>query len=333
MNKRALGADLLLLLTAAIWGFGFVAQRSGMQYVGPFTYNGIRFLLGSLALVPIILYRGGVRGKKGLIRSSIIAGTCLFVAVSVQQLGIMMTTAGNAGFITGLYVVFTPILGIFLGRSTGKATWAGAFITFAGLYFLSLAGSGPGSGSGSIITINIGDALVLVSAVFWAVHVHIIDRLVKKTDSIELSSGQFAVAGLFALVSAFIVEPGLSNWLRSYPELLAGSGGLFNWYSLPALISGLSNGSIPLSLISSAAIPILYGGLVSVGVGYTLQVVAQRYAHPAHATIIMCLEGSFAALGGILILSEPFGQRTLIGFTLMLLGMLISQWKQIRIKN
>ena len=156
MNRKALRADILLLLTAGIWGFGFVAQRSGMEYVGPFAYNGIRFILGSLSLAPLIFFLR--RGKaadtqtqaegsdspvvsiKKTILYSLIAGLCLFIAVILQQFGIMFTTAGNAGFITGLYVVLTPIFGIFLGRNTGPATWIGSMLTLVGLYFLSAAG-------------------------------------------------------------------------------------------------------------------------------------------------------------------------------------------------
>ena len=332
MNKRIFAADLLLLLTAAVWGFGFVAQRSGMQYVGPFTFNGVRFLLGSLSLLPLIAWQNKKRQReqlnsetkttkrKAFFFSSLLAGSCLFVAVTLQQLGIMATTAGNAGFITGLYVIFTPIFGIFLGRQTGKATWFGAILTFIGLYFLSTVDELKG--------INPGDILVGISAVFWAFHVLIIDRLVQKIDPLKLSAGQFAFAGFYALLAAFLVEPLLSAWLeKSGPQLI--SGGLFTWYSFPALISGLGDGTVPFSLISSAVIPILYGGLGSVGIGYTLQVVAQRNAPPAHATIILCLEGCFAAIGGILLLNEPMGVRTIIGFVLMLSGMFVSQWELI----
>ena len=334
MNKRVLGADLLLLLTAAVWGFGFVAQRSGMQYVGPFAFNGIRFLLGSLSLLPLIAWqsrrRQGAGGEtktaagKTLFRSSFLAGTCLFVAVTLQQLGIMFTTAGNAGFITGLYVIFTPIFGIFLGRKTGKATWFGAFLTLIGLYFLS---SGGPQGKA-----NPGDIIIAVSAVFWAFHVLIIDRLVQKTDPLHLSAGQFAFAGFYALIAAFLAEPFLLNSLvplleKMDPAFL--SSGLFAWKSFPALLNGLSSGAVPLSIVSSAVIPILYGGIGSVGIGYTLQVVAQQDAPPAHATIILCLEGSFAALGGILLLHEPVGVKTVIGFVLMFAGMLVSQWELI----
>ena len=319
-------ADVLLLLTAAVWGFGFVAQRSGMLYVGPFTYNGISFLLGSLSLLPLIVFirkRGGARQKlnrKTLLLSSFIAGTCLFIAVTFQQLGMMFTTAGNAGFITGLYVVLTPVFGIFLGRKTGKATWIAAVLTLTGLYFLSSAGK--------LNNINPGDIVIAVSAIFWACHVLIIDWLVQKTDPLALSSGQFAFAGLYALAGAFLIEPPLSRWLLTLgPELL--SSGLCTWKSFTALIGGLASGEVPVSLISSALVPILYGGLASVGIGYTLQVVAQRDAPPAHATIILCLEGCFAALGGVLLLHEPLGIWTIVGFILMFTGMLVSQWEVI----
>jgi len=327
MNKRVFGADLLLLITAAVWGFGFVAQRSGMQYVGPFAFNGIRFLLGSLSLIPFVVWRNRGRPpaaaseRKTLLFSSFLAGSCLFIAVTFQQLGIMATTAGNAGFITGLYVIFTPLFGIFLGRKTGLPTWVGAALNLLGLFFLSYSGSLGG--------VNPGDLVVLVSAVFWAFHVLIIDRLVRKNDPIALSSGQFAFVGLYALAAAFLIEPPLSAWLeRSGGELV--SSGFFYWKSFPALLNELASGALPLSFVLGATIPILYGGLGSVGVGYTLQTMAQRYAPPAHATIILCLEGSFAALGGVLILHEPVELRIVLGFVLMLAGMFVSQWELIR---
>ncbi|MDR1948274.1 MAG: DMT family transporter, partial [Spirochaetaceae bacterium] len=248
MNRRALKADILLLLTAGIWGFGFVAQRSGMEYVGPFTFNGVRFILGSLSLLPLILFLrkkkngpaasgkaasgkaaggknagggstggknagNGKSGGKRLIFASFAAGSCLFVAVTLQQFGIMFTTAGNAGFITGLYVVLTPIFGIFLGRKTGLPTWIGGVFTLAGLYFLSAAGQ--------LDRINPGDILTVASAVFWALHVLLIDALVRRgrepdgtaggpgttaerssVDPIELSSGQFACCGIYSLIAA-----------------------------------------------------------------------------------------------------------------------------------
>jgi drug/metabolite transporter (DMT)-like permease len=326
MNKRALWADVLLLLTAGIWGFGFVAQRSGMEYVGPFAFNGIRFLLGSLSLLPLIAWRSrkgipaGSQGIRNPVRASFLAGSCLFIAVTLQQLGIMFTTAGNAGFITGLYVVLTPILGIFLGKKTGPATWVGTIFTLTGLYFISAAGR--------LDRINPGDVITAVSAVFWAFHVLLIDRLVQDTDPIVLSSGQFVFCGFYSLAAAFVVEPFLGGWVQALaPELLL--SGLFEWKPFPALMAGLFSGAIPAGSVSNAVIPLLYGGLGSVGIAYTLQVVAQRDAPPAHATIILCLEGSFAALGGVLLLSEPLGTWTVTGFILMLTGMVVSQWEVI----
>ena len=295
-----------------------MAQRSGMEYVGPFAFNGIRFILGSLSLFPLIVFRKNRNpaqgGLKKAIPGALIAGTCLFIAVTLQQTGIMFTTAGNAGFITGLYVVLTPVFGIFLGRKTGPITWIGTVFTFTGLYLISAAGH--------LDNINPGDVIIALGAIFWAFHVLLIDRLVQKKDPVDpivLSSGQFCVCGLFSLAAAFLVEPFLAVGLKSYV--------LFEWAPFPTLLNGLSAGIIPFELVSGAIIPILFGGIASVGIAYTLQVVAQRDAPPAHATIILCLEGCFAALGGIIILHEPLGTWTLLGFALMLMGMLISQWE------
>jgi len=346
MNKKALRADILLLLTAAIWGFGFVAQRSGMEFIGPFAFNGIRFILGSLFLLPLILFRRSnlnsqqvsKKLSKRLLSSSIITGSLLFVAVMFQQFGIMFTSAGNAGFITSLYVVFTPIFGIFLGRKTGLPTWIGSILTLTGLYFLSFAG-----GSGSV---NPGDILVLISAFFWTAHVLLIDRLMNRADSqhglqrlqpqresldpVELSCGQFIICGILSLIGSFAAEPYVASAAeRIDPSLL--ETGLFAWKPFIDLITALNDGSVLLSV--EAAIPILYGGIGSVGIAYTLQVVAQRDAPPAHATIILCFEGCFAALGGALLLAEKTGLWTLAGFILMLAGMLATQWDVIANKS
>ncbi|MDR1506834.1 MAG: DMT family transporter [Treponema sp.] len=317
MDKRAFRADILLLLTAGIWGFGFVAQASGMEYVGPFTYNGIRFILGGVSLLPLIFFRkakgklqtppGTGRGKQLAFTAA--AGSVLFIAVAFQQLGLMFTTAGNAGFITGFYIVLTPVFGIFLGKKTRLPTWAGMAIALAGLYFISMPGD--------VSAINRGDIITLVSAVFWAGHILLVDHLVQKIDPLILSSGQFAFCALFASIAAVVIEPFVKSWAffmapdnlqvwKSFAELLAGPG-------TPEILAG-------------AAIPILYGGIASVGIAYTLQVVAQKDAPPAHATIILCLEGGFAALGGFLLRKEEIRPLTLLGFAFMLCAMLITQW-------
>ncbi|MDR2419360.1 MAG: DMT family transporter [Treponema sp.] len=291
INKRAVRADILLLLTACIWGFAFVAQRSGMDYVGPFTFNGIRFLLGSLSLLPFIALRRGSRRArptpvKTVILFSCAAGACLFVAVSLQQLGLIYTTAGHSGFITGMYVALTPIFGIFLGRKTGVPTWIGVALCVSGMFCISAGGFGESGGA--MLT---GDILTAIGAVFWAFHVLLIDRLVHKVDALVLSSGQFAFCGIASSVVAFCLGETLS------PDAIA---------------RGLA--------------PLLYGSFVSVGIAYTLQVVAQKDAPPAHATIILSLEGVFAAIGGVILLAEPLHSWTLLGFALMLGGMLATQW-------
>jgi drug/metabolite transporter (DMT)-like permease len=345
MNKRALRADILLLLTAGIWGFGFVAQRSGMEYVGPFAFNGIRFILGSLSLLPLILVRRRNRGGNAppspsprpgrFFRYSLAAGGCLFIAVTLQQLGLMFTTAGNAGFITGLYVVLTPIFGIFLGRKTGKATWAGAVFTLMGLFFLSAAShldridpGGLTTTASALFRINPGDLITAASALFWAFHVLLIDALVRRMDPIVLSSGQFGVCGILALAAAFFLEPSIGAAAEFLSPGLTKTG-LFAWTDFPALLAGIAGGGAGGIPSPDSLIPLLYGGLASVGIAYTLQAVAQRDAPPAHATIILCFEGCFAALGGFLLLAEPVGSWTMIGFILMFCGMLITQWEVI----
>ncbi|MDR0403724.1 MAG: DMT family transporter [Treponema sp.] len=322
MNRRAFRADLLLLLTAGIWGFGFVAQSSGMEYLGPFTYNGIRFILGSLSLLPLIFFKK----SKGTLQSSagrgkqfariLAAGSVLFVAVAFQQLGLMFTTAGNAGFITGFYVVLTPVFGIFLGKKTRVPTWIGMAVALAGLYFISKPED--------ITAINPGDLITIISAVFWSCHILVIDHLVQKTDPLILSSGQFAVCAFYALAAAFAVEPFVKGWsFRLAPDSVQ------PWKTFAELLGSPGAAAI----VAGAAIPLLYGGLASVGIAYTLQVVAQKDAPPAHATIILCLEGSFAALGGMLLLNEKPGAFTLLGFAFMLGAMLITQWDVIFAKR
>jgi drug/metabolite transporter (DMT)-like permease len=304
MDKQALRADVLLLITACVWGFAFVAQRSAMDEMGPFAFNGIRFILGSLSLLPLIAVRlknpgrriDGTTGRPLTVRTfaacSCLAGGCLFIAATLQQIGIIYTTAGNAGFITGLYVVLTPIFGIFLGKKTGLPTWIGAVFTLAGLFFLSAASQVLGRAAGPEVQplrLNPGDIITAVGALFWACHVLLIDNMVRRVDAVALASGQFIICGVLSAVIALFRET-LS------PDAL------FN-----------------------CIIPILYSGLGSVGLAYTLQVVGQKYAPPAHATILLSLEGVFAAIGGVIILSEPLGTWTLLGFILIFCGMLSTQ--------
>ena len=284
-KQHTVQADLLLLLVALIWGFGFVAQRAGMDHIGPYTYNGIRFLLGSLCLLPLVLRRSATppveRSRQiPLARAGLLAGIVLFLAATLQQVGLQYTTAAKAGFITGLYVVLVPIIGMAFRQRTNTGTWVGAAAASAGLYLLSV---------NEALRIEPGDLLELIGALFWAVHVLLLSWLSPRTSPVRLALVQFLVCGVLSLVTGLVLEP----------------------FSLEA--------------VRAAAVPILYGGVCSVGAGYTLQVVVQRRAHPAHAAILLSLESPFAALGGWLLLGELLSGRALVGCGLMLAGMLLSQ--------
>jgi drug/metabolite transporter (DMT)-like permease len=290
MKPATLKSDALLLTTALIWGFAFVAQRVGMDYVGPFTFNGIRFALGSLSLLPLVLMSREQPitanpilqppGLKTILFGGGALGLTLFGGASLQQIGLVYTTAGKAGFITGLYVIIVPILGLIWRQQPRIGTWIGALLATVGLYLLSISEE---------FTIEMGDLLVLIGAFFWAAHVLIIGWLSPRINSIKLAFSQYVACSILSLAAASLIEV------------------------------------ITLGSIIQAAVPILYGGLLSVGIAYTLQVVAQRDAHPAHAAILLSLEAVFAAIGGWLILGEIISPRGLVGCGLMLFGMLLSQ--------
>lgn len=281
-------SNALLMLTAAIWGFAFVAQRVGMQYIGAFTFNGVRFALGSISLIPLLVYfrRKKAEEQKEEIASAsalipgIIAGSVLFFGASLQQVGLAYTTAGKAAFITGLYIVLVPLLGVFLKQRISINTWMGVALAVPGLYFLSV---------NEDFTIAFGDFLEIIGAFFWAFHILIIDYYTKKVDALELSFVQFAVCSVLSIAVALIFE------------------------------------DITIFGLSRTIIPILYGGILSVGVAYTLQAVAQKHAKPTHAAIIFSMEAVFAAIGGALILRENLGGRGYLGCSLMFLGMILTQ--------
>ncbi|WP_337878613.1 DMT family transporter [Rheinheimera sp.] len=278
-------ANLMLLLAAAIWGLGFVAQRLGMDYLEPYAFNALRFLIGALSLLPLIYWykntgRLGAYDKKALLWAALPVGAVLFIAASLQQVGLLYTSAANAGFITGLYMVLVPVLGLLLGQRTSANTWLGAGIAISGLYLLSV---------GDNFTVNLGDLLQLIGALFWAAHLLCIDHYTKKVPPILLACLQFVVCGLLSAIVALSIET-----------------------------------PTPAQAVAAWQ-PLLFSGVVSVGIAYTLQVLAQKHAHPAHAAIILSLETVFAAIGGVLLLGEELGGRALLGCGLMLLGMLASQ--------
>jgi len=277
-----------MLLAAAIWGFAFVAQREGMETMGPFLFNAARFFIGSAVLFPLVWYLSKKNktptnketSTKKLLIAGTIAGLFLFLASSFQQVGIQYTTAGKAGFITGLYIFFVPLIGIFFGQRTGSGTWLGAFIAVIGLYLLSINDD---------FSIARGDLLQLICAVFFAAHILVVGYVAKRMDPLKLSLIQYVVSGVLSFFIAIAIE-------------------VITW-----------------QMIVDTAIPLLYAGVMSIGVGYTLQVVAQQHAKSSHAAIILGLEGAFAVLGGWLILDENLSTRGLIGCGLMLSGMFLSQ--------
>lgn len=320
-------SNLLLLCTALIWGFAFVAQRVGADYLGPFAFNGIRFALGALSLIPVILIFGRDKshkeGKKSEHKNSVsgfaadtailqkeennvslcksydlkqtryaaLAGGCaLFLASALQQWGVALTSAGKAGFMTGLYTVLVPIIGVlFLHRRTGIFMWCGAVMAVIGLYLLSMTGyEKPG----------LGDLVLIIGAVIWALHILIIDYFNQKNiHSLGFACGQFAVCAVLNLVCAVLFE------------------------------------DITVPAVMAAGVPLLYGGLMSVGVAYTLQILGQKGADPTAASIILSLESMFSALGGALILHETMTVGGYIGCICIFIGIVLAQLPQKSGKN
>ena len=278
----------LLFITAMIWGFAFVGQVEGSKFIAPFTFNGIRFLLGAVSLVPVmLLFEKGKSDKaerKRTVYTSIIAGIILFAASSLQQIGIEITgSSGIAGFITGLYIVFIPIACFFLFRQkTGLYTWFGAILAVIGLFLLCYK-------QGAGFSFGLGEWLILIGSFFWTAHVIIIDRLGKNVRSLHLSFGQFSICAVLGLISMFIFEePSLTN-------------------------------------IFDAKWSILYCGIFSVGVAYTLQVVAQKRVDPTFAAIVLSTEAVFSAVGGVLFGIDTLTVFGYCGCILMFLGIVLSQ--------
>ena len=286
-------AHLLLIMIAAIWGSGFVAQRAGMETLGPLSFNAARFVLAILSLLPVWWYQqqrlrreteqtveyGTVFWAGGLL-----AGTVMFAGFTLQQMGLQYTTAGNAGFITSIYIVLVPLLGLLLGQTTRLYTWVGIGLAVVGLYNLSI---------GPDFSINQGDWLELLGSLFWAVHVLTLGWLSPRLkDLVGLSILQFVVAACWAIITA--------QWLEQP-----------HWADFV-----------------TAAVPLLYSGFIVSGLGFTLQLVAQRTISSSVAALILSGEAVFALIAGWLFLGEDVGSKQLFGCSLMLAGMLISQWPE-----
>lgn len=288
MRSQALRADILMLITAAIWGAAFVAQRLGMDAIGPFLYTGLRFALGALVLLPLLylLPRGEHHEpmNRGLLLGGVLMGLALSLGINLQQVGLLFTSVTNSGFITGLYVIIVPLLGLLLGHRTGMGTWIGALLAVGGMFLLSV---------GDNFQVARGDWLQLAGAVVWGVHVLLVGFFASRHDPVRLAILQFITCAVISLALALVLE------------------------------------DIRLDAIVSAGPAILYGGVIAVAIGYTLQVVAQKHAIASHAAIILSLEAVFAAIAGALMLSESLHARGYLGCALMFVGMLVAQlWPQ-----
>lgn len=278
---------IMLLLTSLIWGTAFVAQSVGMDFVEPFTFNGVRSLIGGVTLLPCIWILGKINGKtqvvgtrKDLIQGGIACGLLLFVASSLQQMGIQYTSAGKAGFITAFYIVFVPVLGIFLKKSAGWKVWVSVILALIGLYFLCMKEG---------FSIGRGDILIFLCALVFAVHILVIDHYSPKVDGVKMSCIQFFVCGLVSLPFMFFMEtPQMGN-------------------------------------IMNAWMPILYAGVMSCGVAYTLQIIGQKNVNPAIASLLLSMESCFSVLSGWIILGERLSTREGIGCVLMFAAIILAQ--------
>ncbi len=305
MNTRV-KSNLFLFLAAIIWGFAFVAQVEVAGHIGDMSFNGVRCLLGAFSLIPVILIFE--REKLSLtqwtpyIKYGLLCGTVLFAATNLQQRGIvLMNSAGKAGFLTGLYTVLVPVISvIFLKKKSSLNIWIGAVLAVLGLSLLCLPDSNSAVGT-SVLDQIVGTITTLIGAIFWALHILLIDRLAYDLSPIKFSASQFFICGLLSMIGAAI----------------------FEIESIPALIEQ----------VSAVKWPILYGGLMSVGIAYTCQVVGQRDANPTAAAIILSTESVFSALGEMLfyciIVRDPeFEMMSVVGWIgclIMFAGIVLSQ--------
>lgn len=291
MKKQMISAAELLL-TAVIWGVAFVAQSVGMEYIGPFTFNCVRSLIGGGVLIPLILVLKKINQKasqsaeeKHLYRkNTVIGGVCcgliFVIATNFQQFGIMFTTVGKAGFITALYIVIVPVMGIFLKKKVAPLVWVSCVIAMIGFYMLSISGQ---------VGINKGDMLVLAGAFLFSLHILLIDHFSPRGDSVGISCIQFLVSGMISGVCMFLFEN---------PQI---------------------------GQILDAHVPILYAGVMSCGVAYTLQIVGQKNMDPTVACLILSMESVFSALAGWVILGERLKPRELFGCVLVFAAVLLAQ--------
>lgn len=289
--KQQIKSSLILLLTATIWGVAFVAQSVGMEYIGPFTFNAIRCVLGGMVLIPVILVlkkkkETGAENqekedKKTLWMGGIACGVILCIASNLQQFGIMEASVGKSGFFTALYIVMIPVIGIFIGKRPEIKLWFCVALAVVGMYLLCMK-------DGSF-TIERADIMLLLCALAFSFHILVVDYFSPKVDGVKMSCIQFFVCGVLSAVGMLFTEtPDISN-------------------------------------IQAAWLPLLYAGLLSCGVGYTLQIVGQKGINPVIASLIMSLESVISALAGWVILGQVLSPKEILGCILMFVAIIITQ--------
>lgn len=298
MKSRQIRNSILLVLTAFIWGIAFVAQSEGGNAVGPFTFNGIRSLIGSIVLLPVIALLDRMKltskkpvtkaEKKTLLIGGLSCGVLLFLASSAQQLGICLgTPAGKAGFLTACYILLVPVLGLFLKKKCGAKVWVGIAITLVGLYLLCMS---------ETLRLQRSDLLLLACALLFAVHILVIDYFSPRVDGVRMSCIQFFVCGILSLIPMFFSEirAGADVWLANLTD-------------------------------PGAWLAILYAGVLSCGVAYTLQIVGQNGINPTVASLLLSLESVFSVLAGWIILKQSLGAKELLGCGLIFIAIILAQ--------
>lgn len=292
MQKGTVRNSILLLLTAVIWGTAFVAQSVGMDYIGPFTFNAARFFVGGTVLLPLILYFKKVTPRidkteseknyerKMLGVGGLLCGFAIFGGSTFQQLGIQYTSVGKAGFITTLYIIIVPIIGLLFHQKVAGKIWVAALMAMVGLYLLCINES---------FSMNKGDALVLIGSLLFSIHILVIDYYSPKVDGVKLSCIQFYVSGLISAIAAFLTETP----------------------SMGAIMDGI--------------MPILYAGVMSCGVAYTLQIVGQKNMNPTVASLILSLESVISVLAGWVILGQELALKEIIGCIVVFAAVILVQ--------
>jgi len=287
---RNMKGSLFLIFAALVWGCGLVAQKAGMSYLGPFAFTAIRCTLGGIVMLPLIsvLNKNKTSEHKSSesdIKRTLLGAACCSIALTslilFQQFGLPHTTVGKAGFITALYILITPVMGIFLGKKADRSLWAGVAVGLVGMYMLCLYNGFSG--------FTFGDFMMLLAAIAAAAHIHVIDHFVETIDPVKLSAYQFIITGVVCIPPAILLE------------------------------------TVTWNAVIDCAIPILYAGIFSCAIGYTCQVVGQKYTDPSLSSLLLSLETVFSLLAGWIIFGEVLASNEYLGCVLMLIAIFIAQ--------